>query len=118
VVLGGLDLEVADAVVAEGGAVEQRVERRQQRPVGPPVGPQGLLVVGGIRRGQVGLHVGAAERVDRLLGVADQHERRVLVAERPAQDVPLDRVGVLELVDQRDLVAVAQGRDHLVALLG
>ena len=56
---------------------------------------------------QVGDDVGAAERVDRLLGVADQHQRGVAV-EGAAQDRPLHRVGVLELVDQHHPVARPQ----------
>ena len=59
-------------------------------------------------RVEVGVHVGAAERVDRLLRVADQHERRGAVAERPLDDLPLRRVGVLELVDHHDGEPLAQ----------
>ena len=54
------------------------------------------------------MDVGAAEGVDRLLGVADEHEGGAVAAEGGPHDVPLDRVGVLELVDERDLVAAAQ----------
>ena len=57
---------------------------------------------------EVGVDVGAAEGVDRLLGVADQDERRLAVAEGALDDLPLDRVGVLELVDQDDPVALPQ----------
>ena len=57
---------------------------------------------------QVGVHVGAAERVDGLLGVADQHERHPARAERAPQDVPLHGIRVLELVHQHDAVARAQ----------
>jgi hypothetical protein len=52
--------------------------------------------------GQVGVDVAAAERVDGLLGIADDREaagRRL--APDAAGDLPLHRVGVLELVDQR-----------------
>jgi hypothetical protein len=54
------------------------------------------------RRGQVGVDVAAAERVDGLLGIADDHQgpgRRS--PPDLAGDAPLDRIGVLELVDQR-----------------
>ena len=54
---------------------------------------------------EVGDHVAAAEGVDGLLGVADQHHRRV-AAERPVEHLPLHGVGVLELVDQHDLPAL------------
>jgi hypothetical protein len=67
---------------------------------------------------QVGVDVGAAEAVDGLLGVADQVQPGRLEpigwgqvgAEHRVEDPPLDRVGVLELVDQRHVVAVTQGR--------
>ena len=62
------------------------------------------------RRLEVGVDVGAAEGVDRLLGVADEDERDAALAERAAHDVPLDRVGVLELVDEHDAVALSQAR--------
>jgi hypothetical protein len=47
------------------------------------------------------VHVRATERIDRLLRVPDQDER-FLGVEQGAEDPPLDRVGVLELVDQGD----------------
>ena len=64
---------------------------------------------------QVGVDVGAAEGVDRLLGIADEDERHAALAERAAHDVPLDRVGVLELVDEHDAVALAQALRRGVA---
>ena len=64
-------------------------------------------LVGRARGLQVGDDVGAAERVDRLLGVADQHQRGVAV-EGAAQDRPLHGIGVLELVDQHHPVARPQ----------
>ena len=54
------------------------------------------------------MDVGPAEGVDGLLRVADQDERRRLPAERPLHDLPLDGVGVLELVDEDDAMALAQ----------
>ena len=62
---------------------------------------QRLLHGGGVGGPEVGRDVAAAERVDRLLGVADQHHRRV-PGEGPVEHLPLHRVGVLELVDQHD----------------
>ena len=38
--------------------------------------------------------------VDRLLRIAHDDQRRVRVVEDPVEDLPLHRVGVLELVDQ------------------
>ena len=63
--------------------------------------------VGLLHRAQIAEHVRAAERVDRLLRVADQDQRHVPV-ERSPQDVPLDRVGVLELVDEHDAEALPE----------
>jgi len=68
---------------------------------------------------EVGVHIGAAEGIDRLFGVADQHQpgatsTGTAVIDRRAgsegllYDLPLDRVGVLELV--RPGQRVAPGR--------
>ena len=61
---------------------------------------------------EVRVDVGAAERVDRLFRVADEHERPVAGAERAAHDAPLHRVGVLELVDEHDADSAPQPRRH------
>ena len=119
VALGVVDVVEGDAVVAEGGALEQQFERREVRGIGAPVGGEpaqvGARGVGGV---EVGVHVGAAEGVDGLLRIADEHQRRrraavvavgVACAEDGVEDRPLDRIGVLELVDQRDPVAAPQG---------
>ena len=55
---------------------------------------------------QVGVDVGAAEAIDRLLGVADGDQP--LVGEGRVEDVPLQPVGVLELVDEHQRVARRQ----------
>ena len=88
-----------DAGIPQGGAAQHHLQPLDQRGVGAPVDPEGGPVGGVASRGEVGHDVAAAEGVDRLLGVADEHHRRVAV-ERAAQHTPLDRVGVLELVDQ------------------
>ena len=53
----------------------------------------------------VGLHVAAAEAVDRLLGVADHHQPTARLAVGVAidrvKDAELHRIGILELVHQR-----------------
>src|SRR3546814_9536908 len=64
-----------------------------------------------LARHEVGVEVAAAESVDRLLGIADQaKQRRLRFATlracgaglvQAAEDRPLLRIGVLELVDQR-----------------
>ena len=91
--------------VAEFGAAQHRLQAVDERLVAAPVVPEGLLVAGGVRGLQVGDDVAAAERVDGLLGIADQDHRRV-AAERPVDDLPLHRVGVLELVDHHDRPAL------------
>ena len=62
--------------------------------------------VGALAGAEVGDDVAAAERVDGLLRVADQHQRG-LADEGALDDLPLDRVGVLELVDHHDRPAPA-----------
>jgi hypothetical protein len=74
---------------------------------------------GGADGVEVGVHIGAAEGIDRLFGVADQHQpgatstgTAVIDGRADTEglfyDLPLDRVGVLELVDQDNRVAPAQ----------
>ena len=67
-----------DAVVAEHQPVAQAVHGLDDRPVGPPVGAQraGGGASGSSAAREVGVHVAAAEAVDRLLRVTDDHERR------------------------------------------
>ena len=65
----------------------------------------------------VGGQVTAPEAVDGLLGVPHQHHQMAgpgagFGQEGPLQDPPLDRIGVLEFIDQGDPVAPAQGRDQ------
>ena len=83
--------------------------RVEQRLVAAPVDAERLAVGRRSRPPEVGDDVAAAEGVDRLLGVADQHHRRV-PGERPVEHLPLHRVGVLELVDQHDLPALPHPR--------
>ena len=98
----GLDRVDDDAGIAQRGAGQDRCEPVEHGRVGAPVAVQRLG-----RRDRTGAQVrgdvGAAEPVDGLLRVADEHEGAVPV-ERGPQDVPLDRVGVLELVDHDDAV--------------
>ncbi len=96
-----------DLLVAEGGATDQRFQTVDQRLVAAPVDVQGTDLVGLPNRVEVAVDVGAAERVDGLLGVADQDHRSVS-RKGPAHDLPLDRVSVLELVDHDHPVAVPQ----------
>ena len=82
---------------------------------------KGELLARGPDGVQVGGHVSATEAVDRLFGVADQHQRHV-PGEGVPQDRPLHGVRVLELVHQHDLAAPPQplgsdraGRDERIA---
>ena len=104
----GPDLAVRDPLVTELGAGEQRVVRVDQRLVGAAVHAEGGAALGDFRGLQVRVDVGAAERVDRLLGIGDQHERHPAGRERAIEDLPLDRVGVLELVDEHNVEPRAQ----------
>ena len=105
--VGGPDPAVDDAFVPELGAAEQRVVGVDEALVAAPVDLERRALVGPVGRFEVGVDVGAAEGVDRLLRVADEDERRVAVPEGAAHDVPLDGVGVLELVDEDDAVALS-----------
>ncbi len=106
--LGGADLAVGDPLVPELDAGQQRVMRVDQPLVAAPVDRQRRPAPGRVGGGKVRVHVGAAERVDRLLGVGDQHQRRAGVGKREPHDLPLRRIGVLELVDEHDCVARSQ----------
>ncbi|CAB4364813.1 unannotated protein [freshwater metagenome] len=55
------------------------------------------------------MNIGAAEAIDRLLGVAHRDE---VAGERVLEDLPLHWVGVLELVDEHQLVATVQRLHH------
>ena len=76
----GLDRADDDAVVAQRGAAETPSKRVEQRLVAAPVGAERRRGRRRPRRRpEVGDDVGAAEGVDRLLRVADQHQRAVAV---------------------------------------
>ena len=104
----GPDLAIDDVLVAEPRVREQRVEGVEQRLVAAPVDAQSGVRVRGGGGHEVGVDVGAAEGVDRLLGIGDQHQRHPFGGERAVEDLPLNRVGVLELVDEDHVVARTQ----------
>ncbi len=76
--------------------------------VGPPVGVEGVVLRSRSGRVQIGVHVGAPERIHGLLGIADQDQAGRAAGEGSLQHGPLHRIGVLELVDQHHLVALRQ----------
>ncbi len=113
------DVGPADARIGKRqGSREQVLHRLDHRLIGAPVGRQRAPPRHRhVARLQVGVQVRAAKAVDRLLGIADQVQRRARPArfaslarlarqrsEQTVEDAPLHRIGVLELVDQRCLV--------------
>ncbi len=102
------DPAVGDALVPELAAGEEGVVGLDEAAVAPPVDREGGLGGGLVGGFEVGEDVGAPKGVDGLLRVADEHEGRPPRAEGPPHDLPLHRVGVLELVDEDDRVAVLQ----------
>ena len=102
--------------MAEARRTEHRVEAPQQAGVAAVVDRHRLGGLGLLARREVRVDVRAPEGVDGLLGIAHQHEARVASGERLAEDVPLDGVGVLELVDHDELVLRLQTVPDHVAL--
>ena len=102
-----------DVVGTEGAAAQEGGGGLQQRRIGAPVGRQLADLGGRIPHGlEIGVHVGAAERVDRLFGVS-HHDHRALLwigraSEEGIENRPLDRIGVLELIYQRNREAGLQ----------
>ena len=120
--VGPLDGRVGDRAVAEPlGHGEDPVESLEQHGDRAEVGVEGVEHAGaealdqGVASLEVGIDVGAAETVDGLLGVADQEEPLgtvVVLDEDAAEDLPLDGIGVLELVHQREPVLGAEGGEQ------
>src|SRR5688500_12203308 len=67
-------------------------------------------------RAQIRENVRAAEAVDRLLRVADKEHRKAAAPIYALEDAVLNRIGVLELVDERRLVALAYGACESLAV--
>jgi len=109
----GNDVAEGDTRIDEGALARLRVQRvdgcEQRRPRTEVV-RQRRRFDRVAARGEVGVHVAAAETVDRLLGIADQKQCRLgtAAAEHAVEDLPLAHVGVLELVHQRHRVLRAQ----------
>ena len=114
-----LDLVDHDPRVAEFGAAQHGLQSGDERLVTAPVDAQGLLLAGGRGRAEVGDDVTPAEGIDRLLRIADQYECRY-PAESPLENLPLHRVGVLELIDHHDgpPPAHSESRRRVVTLEG
>ena len=89
----------------------------------PVIGAQHMVAAcGGLACGQIAEDVGPAKAIDRLLGVADQEQRRVLPVLRGAvnavKDAELQRRCVLKLVDHRHRKLLAQPLRQTLARVG
>ena len=92
-----IDAGELDVGMAEAGTVEEQAEGVEELPVGAVIRPQrGPL--GAAHGVEIGVHVGAPEAEDRLLRIADRDQS--MTGEGAVEDLPLQPVGVLELVDQ------------------
>ena len=105
-----------DLFVAELRATPENVQPSHQGVVAAPVGAQRPDLIRLPDRVQIAVDVGAAERVDGLLRVAD-HDQRGVPVEGAPDDLPLDRVGVLELVDEHHPIAIPESLGGLGAVL-
>ena len=115
---GRLDVAVRDVRMAQARVREQRVIGPEELLVAAPVLVERPPLFDDATGVEVRVHVRASERIDRLFGVADQHERRTPASEGVAHDLPLHGVRVLELVHQDDVVPVPQDETRLRAALG
>ena len=93
-----------DLVGPQSRTAVETFQGTHQSLVTAPVNVKGGNISGDLDRFQVGHDVGAAEGIDRLLGITDENQRHRTV-EGGGQDVPLQRICVLEFVDQGDPVA-------------
>ena len=59
---------------------------------------------------QIGIDVGTAKTVNRLLGIADQKQRLVMGDKAAIEDFVLQRVGILKFINQCDLPVVGNQR--------
>ena len=97
-----IDAGELDVGMTELGAVEEQAEGVEQLSIGAVIGAQ-RRPLGAAHGVEVGVHVGAAEAEDRLLRIADGDQ--AVAGEGAVEDLPLQPVGVLELVDEDEPVA-------------
>ena len=116
-----------DSGTAKRAFTKSRIGLTERKLAVIPHKPAGPIARAG---GDIGVHIGTAEPVDRLLRIADQKKRawaqppshriiaavaRFLAAE-PPQDLDLQRIGILKLVNQHMAKAVGQSApDPLMA---
>ena len=101
--------------IVEPGQHEGALVGAEERVEGIEQGARRALVVGqGVARRrlaiglQIGVQVGVAKAVDGLLGIADEKQRRLGVAVEGLEDGELERIGILEFVDEGGPEAAAQ----------
>ena len=100
-----IDAGELDIGMTELGAVEEQGEGVEQLTIGPVIRAQ-RHPLGAAHGIEVGVHIGTAEAEDRLLRITDRDE--AMPGERSIEDLPLQPVGVLELVDEDEAVASRQ----------
>ena len=112
--------------------LEALVDEGEDRGAGAEIGRYrqeavGILSAKGVARLHIGADIGAAEAIDRLLGIADQEERPGRIRNRvqsaiaigrfaaqPPKDLGLQRIGILELIDEDMGEALAQRAPDIV----
>ncbi len=108
--IGRRHLHIVEAGRTErvGAGPPKRIERIEHPLVGAVVDAHRPtpIAVHRARGLRVDMHIRAAESIDRLLGVTDEHQAPV-PEERRLQHGPLRGIGVLELVDKHGVVAFA-----------
>ncbi len=99
---------------------EDMVDRLDHRMTGAVVGVQRMpTAIGSLSGTQVGVDIGAAKRIDRLFRVANQEQPGLLIVGLETidavEDPVLDRIGVLEFVDQRHRKLLANQGGQTIA---
>ena len=79
---------------------EERVDGIQEQLFGAKIGVERKPARCLAGRAQISEYIGAAESIHRLLWVADEKQRVLSAGENPAEDFVLDRVSILEFIDQ------------------
>ena len=114
--LRSLDIDVADALT-KGLPGKAGIEPIEQRLIGAAVGGERAMRLGPLGVGDIGPHVGATEGVDRLLGVTNADKRSAITTGKELlKEGPLQAVGVLGLVDDRQLKPLHQCQQQVAPL--
>lgn len=81
---------------------EQGADAIDQLGMAAVVDGKGVMPVRILRGLQIGVNVRTAKAVNRLFGVANEKQRAALFDKNLAENFVLQRVGILEFVNQRD----------------